>query len=160
MQTTAFRLVNFLMIVGLLTACSSTKKVKTEDPVTRVIREAKTFTGVPYKWGGNTKAGIDCSGLTCQSFLSINIKLPRTADAQALLGKKLEKDEIKPGDLVFFTKEKKTRDITHVGLVTEVKKGEVYFINATTKKGVMISGLSEEYWKTRYKGARRVIGKQ
>jgi cell wall-associated NlpC family hydrolase len=157
MQTTAFRLVNFLIIVSLFSACSSSKKAKTEDPVDRVIREAKTYTGVPYKWGGNSKTGIDCSGLTCQSFLAIDIKLPRTADAQALLGKRLEKEEIKPGDLIFFTKEKKTKDITHVGLVTEVKKGEVYFINATTKKGVMISALSEEYWRTRYKGARRVI---
>ncbi len=157
MQTTAFRLVNFLIIVSLFSACSSSKKAKTEDPVDRVLREAKAYTGVPYKWGGNTKAGIDCSGLTCQAFKAIDIKLPRTADAQALLGKKLEKDEIKPGDLIFFTKEKRSKDITHVGLVTEVKKGNVYFINATTKRGVMVSALSEEYWNIRYKGARRVI---
>lgn len=157
MQTTAFRLVNFLIIVSLFSACSPSKKAKTEDPVDRVIREAKAYTGVPYKWGGNTKTGIDCSGLTCQAFKVIDINLPRTADAQALLGKKLEKDEIKPGDLIFFTKEKRSKDITHVGLVTEVKKGDVFFINATTKKGVMVSALSEEYWNTRYKGARRVI---
>jgi probable lipoprotein NlpC len=157
MQMTAFRLVNFLACIALLASCSSSRKSKTEDPVDRVIREARTFTGAPYRWGGNSKAGIDCSGLMCQSFKAINVNLPRTADAQALLGKRVEKEDLRPGDLVFFTKEKRSRDITHVGLVTEVRKGEVYFINATTKKGVMVSGLSEEYWRGRYKGARRVI---
>jgi probable lipoprotein NlpC len=157
MQMTAFRLVNFLILTSLITACSTTKKSKEDDPVDRVIREAQTYTGAPYKWGGTTKAGIDCSGLIFQSFKSINFAMPRTADAQALLGKKVDKDEIKPGDLIFFTKERKSKSVTHVGLVTEVKRGEVYFLNATTRKGVIISALSEEYWKTRYKGARRVI---
>jgi len=157
MQMTAFRLVNFLIFLSLLVACSSTKKTKTEDQVARVIREARTFTNAPYKWGGNTKAGIDCSGLTCQSFKAINISLPRTADAQALLGKRIDKDEVKPGDLVFFTKDKKSKDISHVGLVTKVKQGEIIFINATTKKGVIESSLLEEYWKIRYWGAKRVI---
>lgn len=157
MQMTAFRLVNFLICIAIFASCSSGRKTKSEDPVTRVIREAKTFTGAPYKWGGNTKSGIDCSGLTCQSFKAISISLPRTADAQALLGKKVKMNEVKPGDLIFFTKDKKSKEITHVGLVTSVKNGEIVFINATTKKGVMESKLSEEYWRIRYWGARRVI---
>jgi cell wall-associated NlpC family hydrolase len=157
MQMTAFRLVNFLICMALFISCSPGRKSKSEDPAQRVIREARTYVGAPYKWGGNTKNGIDCSGLLCQSFKTINITLPRTADAQALLGKKVTKDELKPGDLLFFSKEKQSKSITHVGLVTDIRKGEVLFINATTKKGVMESGLSEEYWRIRYKGARRLI---
>lgn len=157
MQMTGNRLVNFLILLSLLTACSASRKAKTEDPASRVIREARAFAGAPYKWGGNTKSGIDCSGLTCQAFKSVNVALPRTADAQALLGKKVKKDDLKPGDLVFFTETKRSKSITHVGLVTTVKKGEVYFINATTKRGVIESGLSEEYWRERYKTAKRIV---
>ena len=157
MQMTAFRLVNFLILILIFSCCSSTKKTKSEDPVSMLIREARSYTGTPYKWGGSSKSGIDCSGLTVQSFQSINIDLPRTADAQALKGEEIKQKDLKPGDLVFFTKEKKSKEITHVGLVTEIKNGEVVFINATTRKGVIESKLSEEYWKERYWGARRLI---
>jgi cell wall-associated NlpC family hydrolase len=157
MQMTAFRLVNFLIILALSISCAPLKKTKSEDPVSVVLREARTYAGAPYKWGGNSKKGIDCSGLTCQSFKAVNIALPRTADAQALLGKRVDKDDVRPGDLVFFTKDKKSKEISHVGLVTQVKQGDIIFINATTKKGVIESKLSEEYWKIRYWGAKRVV---
>ena len=127
-----------------------------DDPVTKVLQEAKTYWGTPYKWGGVSKTGIDCSGLAIQAFKVIDISLPRTADAQALLGKKIDRDKLQPGDLIFFTKEKNTKAVTHVGIVSQVRKGEVIFINATTQKGVIESSLSEEYWRTRYWGAKRI----
>jgi probable lipoprotein NlpC len=156
MQMTAFRLLYFFILLLFFTSCAPTKKIKSEDATARLIREARNYMGTPYKWGGNTKAGIDCSGLSCQAFKAINISLERTADAQALQGEKVKQSELKPGDLVFFTKEKNTKAVTHVGIVTQIKNHEVIFINATTKKGVIESSLFEVYWKERYWGARRV----
>jgi probable lipoprotein NlpC len=156
-QMTQSRLGILLVLILLMPACSTTKNIKAYDPIAKLIQEARTYTGTPYKWGGVSKSGIDCSGLVLQSFKAININLDRTADAQALQGQKIKQSELKPGDLVFFTKEKNTKAVTHVGLVTQVKNKEVIFINATTRKGVMESSLEEEYWRDRYWGARRIV---
>ena len=154
---TISRLALFLVLLIWTAGCSSTKNIKPEDPISKLILEAKTYAGAPYKWGGISKAGIDCSGLVLQAFKAINIPLQRTADAQALQGQKIKQNELKPGDLVFFTKEKNTKAVTHVGLVTQIKNKEVIFINATTRKGVIESSLEEEYWRDRYWGARRIV---
>src|SRR5882762_2788874 len=112
----------FFLILVLLSSCSAARKAKVRDQqVKEVIKAARTYTGTPYKWGGTTRSGMDCSGLTGNAFQAINISLPRTADAQALIGEKIKMGKLRPGDLLFFATGKKRRVITHVGIVTEVK---------------------------------------
>lgn len=149
----------FLLLVVLATGCASSRKSKIKDQVSTVIKTARSFTGTPYKWGGTTRAGMDCSALTGHAYESISIQLPRTADAQATKGEKIKKiDELKPGDLVFFATSKKRRKITHVGIVTDIKaKDNVKFIHASTSLGVVETNIYSEYFLKRFRGARRVI---
>lgn len=148
-----------LVTLLVLVSCAGHRKAKErERQVNEVIRAARAFTGTPYKWGGTTRAGIDCSGLTGNAYNAIRVTLPRTADSQALLGEKVKLKDVRPGDLVFFATGKKRREITHVGIVTEVKGiDNVKFIHASTSLGVVETNLYSDYYKKRFRLARRVI---
>ena len=127
----------------------------------KVISTARTFIGTPYKYGGMTRSGMDCSGLLINSFTAIKVSLPRSSAAQSKVGTEIKMSELKPGDLVFFATGNKKNQITHVGLITDVRsKNDVKFIHASSSLGVVETNLFAEYYQKRFRGARRVIDDQ
>ena len=134
------------------------KTVKFTKKIDDLLAEAQTYLGTPYRYGGMTRNGIDCSAFVLSVFGSVTgMNLPRVAASQAQEGEKIEKDQLQKGDLVFFSHQGKGR-ISHVGIVEEVSpEGDVKFIHAATSRGVMISSLNDSYWGPKYRFAKRVI---
>lgn len=120
-----------------------------------VLKEAYKFLGTPYRYGGTTKSGLDCSGLVINAYQSVGINMPRISKDQANEGKSIRLRDVREGDLVFFKTSGST--INHVGIVEQVKKGEVFFIHSSTSKGVIVSSLNETYWNKRFVKATRVL---
>lgn len=120
-----------------------------------VISEAESYLGVPYRYGGINKNGIDCSGLTQRSYRVTGVELPRSAADQSQFGMRISRNDLRPGDLVFFSA-KNDGNIDHVGLVTEALGEDVTFIHASTSRGVRHDKLNEGYWKNLFKLGRRI----
>jgi cell wall-associated NlpC family hydrolase len=130
---------------------SKTEKIESSKIAHVILSEAKSYTGTPYKFGGNDKQGIDCSGLVKNSFKKAGIELPRKSAEQQNAGKVIAVDDCKAGDLIFFnTSKNKSQEVNHVGIISHVKKTEIIFIHASTKKGVMESSLEEPFFKNSF----------
>ena len=136
---------------------SSTENTSTNRLANNIIKNAETYNGVRYKYGGTTKKGMDCSGLIYVAFKSEHIVLPRVSRDMAKKGVHIKLNEVKKGDLLFFKTNKKGKGINHVGLVVTLKRGFIEFIHSTTSKGVITSSLTEQYWKAAFIEARRVL---
>lgn len=116
-----------------------------------LLQEVDEWWGTPYRMGGNTKSGIDCSAFS-QIFMQdiFTTSIPRTAQQQYDNCTLSNNDEpLKKGDLVFFGSSK--RNISHVGVYITNNK----FVHASTSRGVMISDLNDNYWGKRYVGSGR-----
>lgn len=150
-----------LSLLLLLTSCGSSKRTAVKEISTtkteRIIKQAQAFSGTRYKFGGTTRKGMDCSGLIYVAFQKENIVLPRVSRDMAQRGKPVKNKDIDTGDLLFFRTSKSSKRINHVGLVTKVDGDDIYFIHATTSKGVLTSNLNERYWNRAYVMARRVL---
>ncbi|WP_459176672.1 C40 family peptidase [Ewingella americana] len=117
---------------------------------TALLVQYSNWKGTQYHWGGTTHAGVDCSSLMQQIFNdSMHKQLPRTTFQQIKNGEKVRKENLKPGDLVFFKTEP---DIRHVGVYI----GDHQFIHASKSHGVTISSLDDQYWINHYETARRL----
>ena len=117
-----------------------------------IVETARQWLGTPYRWGGLTPNGADCSGFIHELFRLGGHQLPRMADEQYAKGERVKKDELKPGDLVFF--ETYTKGPSHVG----VYESDSNFIHASSSKGVVRSSLEQPYYRQRFLGARRLKG--
>ncbi|MBU2431188.1 MAG: C40 family peptidase, partial [Proteobacteria bacterium] len=116
----------------------------------------KQFIGIPYRRGGTTTKGLDCSGFVKLVYDHIfGIELPHNSVAQFRFSelKKIDKGDMQPGDLIFFGNTKQ-KTINHVGLYMSGNK----FIHASSSKGISVSGLDENYWKKRFMGSMRHEG--
>lgn len=125
--------------------------------VFQVLNEAESYLGVPYRYGGTTRNGIDCSSFVQSVFKLFDHELPRVSAAQAKEGHIVSNDEVRAGDLLFFATGGKGR-VSHVGIVHNVSdEGNIEFIHASSSQGVTVTPLSMPYWSKRYLYAKRII---
>lgn len=137
--------------MAMLTACSAVPRQAVSDAVgERAARHALAMQGKPYRYGGNTPHGFDCSGLVQYSYAKAGTRLPRNTEALWHSSHSVAERRLRPGDLLFFTQEGKRS--SHVGLYL----GGARFVHApSTGKRVSIATLSDPYWRRHFEGGRR-----
>ncbi|MBQ7516224.1 MAG: C40 family peptidase [Schwartzia sp.] len=118
----------------------------------KIIATGRKYTGVPYSFGGTTPKGFDCSGFVQFVFRQHGYAIPRMADEQYHLGKKVKKrKELVPGDLVFFSTYEP--GASHCGIYL----GQNKFLHVSSRRGVRVDNLDDEYWKPRWYGGRHIV---
>lgn len=133
-------------------AMAVSSKVENITSIDKQLQNAfQQWEGTPYRYGGESSNGIDCSAFTQQVFRDFFGKeIPRNTRSQLQEGQGIRRKSIKKGDLIFF---KTGRRSLHVGI--SMGKGD--FLHASVSSGVMVSNIAEHYWAVRYLGARRVL---
>lgn len=118
----------------------------------QLVNFAKGFLGVPYVWGGSAPGGFDCSGFVYYVYSQYGVSLPRVADEQYGIGRRVALAEIQPGDLVFFSTY--APGPSHVGIYM----GNGRFIHASSAANeVTVTPITKEYYQARFLGAFRVL---
>ncbi len=139
---------------------TSTVSNKEKKEIAQLKKDIATFAvkfkDTPYRYGGKTPQGFDCSGFTHYVMSKNGILLQGSSSEQAKQGKKIKWQEVETGDLIFFTHNKRT--VGHVALVLERKDKDIIIIHATTSRGVVIENLlASDYWRNRIMSASRII---
>ena len=129
---------------------------KKQNKITLATKHAKSFIGTPYKYGGNSRNGIDCSSLIQQSYAKIGVEMPRTAKEQAKMGNKKVEGRVRPGDIVYFKFKQKREKWWHTGMITYVDQKKIKFVHASSSRGV-VEDTYNDYYKKHTKYFRRVI---
>ena len=148
----------FIMVILLITACTGPNTLSTFPPRFQTRKQAQlwhhaqTFLGVPYRYGGSSRTGMDCSGLVVRIYKDIfDITLPKSTARLYQQEQWITLGFLEIGDLVFFHAGQ-GRTPEHMGIYL----GNDSFIHASSKSGVIISKLSNPYYKKRFLGARRI----
>ncbi len=163
-----YRIFIVLLSVVFLAACSSSpryagKSVQKNKPISSVsvtsssevrqqlLRQFKHWKGAPYRYGGSSLSGVDCSAFVQNTYRAkFNKRIPRTTRTQIKIGKKVKKSQLRVGDIVFF---KTGRNSLHNGIYM----GGGEFMHASSSKGVTLSSLNNRYWRKKYLTSRRVL---
>ncbi len=165
-----------MIIVALLTlsGCHSSRNATKDDIYTErrdrdapkdatsvdsrrkaIVDEARNWLGTKYRYGGNDRKGVDCSGMVTQIYLKVaNLKLPRNSAQQQQFCQRISKDELAEGDLVFFATGRDKSRVSHVGIYI----GDDRMIHASSSQGVIISNLNERYYTRHYHSSGYVAG--
>ncbi len=123
-----------------------------ESDSSSVVAIARSYLGVPYRYGGADRSGVDCSGLVMRVFATAGIELPRSCAAQYGRGVEVARDELAPGDLVFFGQAGSLP--SHVGIY----EGDGRFIHASVRDSrVRRDSLDASWFRQHYRGGRRVL---
>ena len=163
-----------LFCLLLLASCSTSKQstqkrdnksviykkesAKASGEAQRIINYASQFKGTPHQLGGTTPRGFDCSGFVQYVYRNFNYHLPRTSSEQSNVGKSINRNQLNPGDLVFFATGKSKSTVSHVGIVVAAyTNGSFQFIHVSSGRGVTEDFSDIPYWNQRYLRGRRVL---
>jgi len=120
---------------------------KNSPEVDNLIKFAKTFLGVPYRWGGTTPSGFDCSGFIYYIMGNFGFSTTRTSFGLAEMGRIIKLSEVKPGDLIFFKgRNLNSTQVGHVGMISEVTAHSIMVLHASSSRGV----VNENFKTSRY----------
>lgn len=150
-----------VLALAVLASCSSAPRYQTRPGEAgppapnrqEIVRFAKTFVGTPYRAGGASRKGVDCSGLVIAVYSEFDIRLPRTSAGQSRIGGLVDGSRLEPADLLFFKTSRRDL-VSHVGIYI----GGGKFVHASTsERRVRIDALSDDYYRRRFTVARRIV---
>ena len=152
MRIERLSLAAFGLFLLVLAGCSSAPKQTGADVGAAAAQHALEMRGTPYRYGGSSPRGFDCSGLVQYSYARVNLRLPRSTDGLWASSQAVPRKEIRPGDLLFFHQEGKRN--SHVAIYV----GSNRFVHAPSSgKQVSTASLTDRYWSRHFAAARRPV---